>query len=73
MCNTFATRFEASSASLELGKMLLENRIAYQEKLGLFTNMVESLIVADWKNFEQAHLSDTDDETKLEVFKQEFL
>jgi hypothetical protein len=64
---------KASSASLELGKLLLENRIAYQEKLGLFTNMVESVIVADWKDYEQAYLSDADDETKLEVFKEVFL
>ena len=64
---------KASPAGLELGKLLLENRIAYQEKLGLFTNMVESIIVADWKDFEQANLSDADDETKLEVFKEVFL
>ena len=64
---------KASSASLELGKLLLENRIAYQEKLGFFTNMVESIIVADWKDYEQAYLSDADDETKLEVFKEVFL
>ncbi|MBQ7374280.1 MAG: hypothetical protein IJW64_06970 [Clostridia bacterium] len=64
---------KASSASLELGKLLLDNRIAYQEKLGLFTNMVESIIVADWKDYEQAYLSDADDETKLEVFKEVFL
>lgn len=64
---------KASSASLELGKLLLENRIAYQEKLGLFTNMVESVIVADWKDYEQAYLSDADDETKLKVFKEVFL
>lgn len=64
---------KASPAGLELGKLLLENRIAYQEKLGLLTNMVESIIVADWKDFEQANLSDADDETKLEVFKEVFL
>lgn len=64
---------KASPAGLELGKLLLENRIAYQEKLGLFTNMVESIIVADWKDYEQAYLSDADDETKLEVFKEVFL
>lgn len=64
---------KASSASLELGKLLLENRIAYQEKLVLFTNIAESIIVADWKDFEQAYLSDVDDETKLEVFKEVFL
>ena len=64
---------KASSASLELGKLLLENRIAYQEKLGFFTNMAESIIVDDWKDYEQAYLSDADDETKLEVFKEVFL
>ena len=64
---------KASPAGLELGKLLLENRIAYQERLGLFTNMVESIIVADWKDYEQAYLSDADDETKLEVFKEVFL
>lgn len=64
---------KASPASLELGKLLLENRITYQEKLGLFTNMVESIIVANWKDYEQAYLSGADDETKLEVFKEVFL
>lgn len=64
---------KASSANLELGKLLLENRIAYQERLGIFTNMVESVIVTDWKDYEQAYLSDADDETKLEVFKEVFL
>lgn len=64
---------KASSANLELGKLLLENRIAYRERLGIFTNMVESILVSDWKNYEQAYLVDADDETKLDVFKKIFL
>ena len=49
------------------------NREAYQEKIGLFTNMVESLIVDDWKSYEEMYLQDCDDERKLEVFKEVFL
>lgn len=60
---------QASEAALEIGKLLLTNREAYQQKQGIFTNMVESLIVADWKGYESQHLQDFDDEAKLEVFK----
>jgi hypothetical protein len=60
---------QASEAALEIGKLLLTNREAYQQKQGFFTNMVESLIVADWKEYESQHLQDFDDEAKLEVFK----
>jgi hypothetical protein len=60
---------QASEAALEIGKLLLTNREAYQQKQGIFTNMVESLIVADWKEYESQHLQDFDDEAKLEVFK----
>ncbi len=60
---------QASEAALEIGKLLLTNREAYQQKQGFFTNMVESLIVADWKEYESQNLQDFDDEAKLEVFK----
>lgn len=60
---------QASEAMLEIGKLLLTHREAYQQKQGIFTNMVESLIVADWKEYESQHLQDFDDEAKLEVFK----
>ena len=60
-------------AALEIGKLLLTNREAYQQKQGFFTNMVESLIVANWKEFESQNLQDSDDEEKLEVFKMVFL
>ena len=64
---------QASEAALEIGKLLLTNREAYQQKQGIFTNMVESLIVADWKEYESQHLQDFDDEAKLEVFKMAIL
>ena len=64
---------KASEPVLEIGKLLLINRDAYQEKQGLITNMVESLIVEDWKSYEELNLSDADDETKLEAFKKIFL
>ena len=60
---------QASEAALEIGKLLLTNREAYQQKQGFFTDIVESLIVADWKEYESQHLQDFDDEAKLEVFK----
>lgn len=63
----------ASEPALELGKLLLINRQAYQEKQGFFTNMVESMIVTDWKSYEKEYLKDFDDESKLEVFKKVFL
>lgn len=64
---------KASNAALELGKLLLTNRLEYQEKQGFFTNMVESMIVADWQTFEKENLKNFDDESKLEVFKKVFL
>ena len=64
---------QASEAALEIGKLLLTHREAYQQKQGIFTNMVESLIVADWKEYESQHLKNFDDESKLEVFKKVFL
>ena len=64
---------QASEAALEIGKLLLTNREAYQQKQGIFTNLVESLIVADWKEYESQHLQDFDDEAKLEVFKKVIL
>lgn len=64
---------KASEHALELGMLLLTNREAYQEKTGLFTNMVESLIVDDWQSYEKMYLQNYDDEKKLEVFKEVFL
>ncbi|MBQ6979655.1 MAG: hypothetical protein IJQ07_03325 [Clostridia bacterium] len=64
---------KASEPLLELGELLLTNREAYQEKLGLFTNIVESPIVADWKSYEEENLKGVDDATKLAVFKEVFL
>lgn len=63
---------KASDAALELGKLLLENRIKYQEKMGIFIEG-ESLIVEDWKNYENENLQGFDDESKLDVFKLVFL
>ncbi len=63
----------ASEPALELGRLLLINRIDYQMKQGYFTNLVESMIVADWKIYEKENLKDLDDESKLEVFKKVFL
>lgn len=64
---------KASEPSLELGKLLLTHRIEYEKEQGYFTNLVESLIVADWKNYEKENLKDFDDASKLEVFKRVFL
>lgn len=71
--NKWTDLIKASEPILEVGKLLLTNREKYQENVGLFTNMVESLIVDDWKTFERENLKDADDKTKLEVFKQVFL
>ena len=64
---------KASDSALELGMLLLTNREAYQEKMGLITNMIESLIVEDWQEYEEIYLQGCDDETKLEAFKAVFL
>ena len=64
---------KASEPILEIGRLPLTNREAYQHRQGLFTNIVGSLIVDDWKNYEELNLKDVDDETKLEVFKKVFL
>ncbi len=64
---------QASESALEIGKLLLTHREAYQQKQGIFTNMVESLIVADWQTYESQYLQNFDDEAKLEVFKKVFI
>ena len=64
---------QASESILEIGKLLLTNRESYQQKQGIFTNMVESLIVEDWKTYESEYLQGMDDEAKLDVYKQVFL
>ena len=63
---------KASEPILEIGKLLLLNRMEYPKKLGLYTDMV-NLIVEDWKTFESSHLVGCSDEEKLESFKKEFL
>ncbi len=63
---------KASEPILEIGRLLLTNREAYQQKQGFFTNMVESLIVDDWKSYESQNLEGFDDDTKLEVLKKSF-
>ncbi len=63
----------ASEPILEIGKLLLTNRESYQQKRGFFTNMVESLIVEDWKSYENQYLQGFDDEEKLEIFKKVIL
>lgn len=64
---------KASEPALELGMLLLTHRETYQQKTGLITNMVESLIVEDWQEYEEMYLQNCDDETKLEAFKEVFL
>lgn len=64
---------KASEPMLEIGRLLLTNREAYQQRQGIFTNMVESLIVEDWKSYESQYLGNFDDEAKLEVFKKVFI
>jgi hypothetical protein len=60
---------QASESALEIGLLLLTHREAYQKEQGIVTNMVESLIVADWKDYESKYLQDVDDDSKLEIFK----
>ncbi len=57
---------KASEPILELGKLLLINREVYQQNQGV-------PIVGDWKSYENQHLQDFDDDTKLEIFKKVFL
>ncbi len=65
---------QASESALELGKLLLTNRQSYEQSLGFFTNMYkDSMIVDDWKHYEEENLKDVDDEAKLEIFKKVFL
>lgn len=64
---------KASEPILEIGALLLTNRDSYQEKQGIFTTIVGSLIVEDWKSYERTNLIGFDDESKLAVFKEVFL
>ena len=64
---------KASESGLELGKLLLTNRIDYLKNVPIITND-ESMIVEDWKFFlAENDLQDCDDETKLNIFKDYFL
>lgn len=64
---------KASEAGLELGKLLLTNRIPYLEKVPIITNE-ESMIVEDWRFFlAENNLQNCDDETKLNIFRNYFL
>lgn len=64
---------KASEPRLELGKLLLVNRIEYLKTVPIITNE-ESMIVEDWKFFLAGNgLEKCDDETKLNIFKNYFL
>ena len=71
--NKWTDLIKASEPALEIGKLLLTNREKYQEEQCFFTNMVESMIVTDWKSYEEENLRDFNDEEKLEIFKRVFL
>lgn len=64
---------KASEPMLEIGKLLLLNRASYQKAQGYFSNIVDSIIVYDWKEYERENLNGFDDAAKLEIFKNEFL
>lgn len=63
---------KASEPILEIGKLLLLNRMDYPKKLGLYTSIV-NLLVEDWTHFESSYLVGCSDEEKLEAFKKAFL
>ena len=64
---------KASEPKLEIGRLLLTNREIYPQRKNFFTNMVESLIVEDWKSYETQYLAGCNDNAKLEEFKKVFL
>ena len=69
---------KASETALELGKLFFDNREQYQEKVGIFTDIVPSVIVQEWEWYlrnllRENNLTDIDDESKLEIFKYVFL
>lgn len=70
--NKWAELLKASEPILEIGKLLIEHRIDYQNAVPIMTNMVESVFVADWKSYEEEYLKNADDETKLTAFKKIF-
>lgn len=64
---------KSSESALELGKLLLTNRIDYLKKVPIIVND-ESMIVEDWKFFlEENNFQGCDDETKLKIFKDYFM
>jgi len=61
----------ASESAQEIGKLQLINR---HETGGIFTNLVPSVIVENWKEYcQENNLDKVDDETKLTIFKEVFL
>ena len=63
---------KASESALEIGKLLLLNRMEYPKKLGLYTNMV-NLLAEDWSRYESSYLVGCSDDEKLEAFQKAFL
>ena len=64
---------KASEPMLEIGKLLLTHRLEYQKKQGYLEDMITSVIADDWETYVDHFLKGCDDDTKLEVFKKEFL
>ena len=63
---------KASEPELELGMLLLQNRLSYHSKYTLFPEEASS-ILDDWKFFEEMYLKDASAENKLEIFKKALL
>lgn len=64
---------KATEPILKIGIYLLNYRQEYSDWLGVNTDIVESMIVTDWKEYEQQYLDGCDDDTKLEIFEQVFI
>lgn len=70
--NKWTELISASGPILEIGRLLILNRDTYLKKIGIVTNIV-TVIVDEWKSYQNEYLADCSDETKLKVFKRQFL
>lgn len=71
--NKWTDLLHASQPILEIGRLLLEYRVKYEENQPIYSNVGLGLLVEDWKYYEKQYLQGVDDNSKLEVFNEVFI
>ena len=64
---------KASESTLQIGILLLQNRILYNETHRMSNTPLRNVLLDDWKTYEKYYLKDANDDMKLDAFKEKFL